>query len=47
MLKSKFLSVLTGAAAVGAPIMTRSKLGLAAIAAAGVLAVGAPGAFAT
>ena len=47
MLKSKFLSVVAGAAAVGAPIMTRSKLGLAAIAAAGVLAVGAPGAFAT
>ena len=47
MLKVKSSSVLDDATAVGAPTTTRSKLGLVALATAGAIALGAPGAYAT
>ena len=46
MLKAKSSSVIAGAAAVGAPTVTRSKLGLVALATAGAITLGAPGAVA-
>jgi hypothetical protein len=47
MLKVKSSSVLDDATAVGAPTTTRSKLGLVALATAGAITLGAPGAYAT
>jgi len=47
MPKTKSSSVIAGAGAVGAPTMTRSKLGLVALATSGALTLGAPGASAT
>ena len=47
MLKVKSCSVLDDTTAVGAPTTTRSKLGLVALATAGAITLGAPGAYAT
>jgi len=46
MPKTKLSSVPASATAVGAPTVTRSKLGLVALATAGAITLGAPGAFA-
>jgi hypothetical protein len=46
MLKTKSSSVPAGATAVGAPAVTRSRLGLVALATAGAITLGAPGAVA-
>ena len=46
MPKTKSSSVMAGAAAVGAVTTTRSKLSLVALATAGAIGLGAPGAFA-
>src|SRR5215472_702596 len=46
MQKTKSSAVLTGATTVGVATMTRSKLGLVALATAGAVMLGAPGAFA-